>query len=176
MPKDSIDLVAAFGLTLGAVFGMAGTFMTQPPLQALSWAIDGAGLVMAGALLALKCARLGRDIVAGGFLVFAIAEAVMMSGLAAGPVGSVPAFAAGTALWSTALLLVSIPRYFAAWVRLPGIAAAILFAIVSARIHQGEQLLPTSTPLPYFAYPILVATFVGWIWELLRGKGGNRSA
>jgi hypothetical protein len=33
---------------------MAGTFVAQPHLQALLWAIDGAGLVMAAALLALK--------------------------------------------------------------------------------------------------------------------------
>jgi hypothetical protein len=29
-----------------------------------------------------------------------------------------------------------------------------------------EQLLPTSSPLPYFAYPFLVLTFAGWIWKL----------
>jgi len=31
-----------------------------------------------------------------------------------------------------------------------------------------EALLPTSAPLPTFAYPLLVATFVGWIWTLWR--------
>jgi hypothetical protein len=29
-------------------------------------------------------------------------------------------------------------------------------------------LLPTSSPLPFFAYPFLVLTFIGWIWTLLR--------
>src|SRR5215207_10092798 len=28
--------------------------------------------------------------------------------------------------------------------------------MVAARIFRGEQLLPTSTPLPFFAYPVLV--------------------
>ena len=37
-----------------------------------------------------------------------------------------------------------------------------------ARIFWGEQLLPTSAPLPTYAYPLLVATFVGWIWTLWR--------
>jgi hypothetical protein len=166
--KSSIDILAAFGLALGAVFGMAGTFVAQPHIQALLWAIDGAGLVMASALLTLKYFRVKHDLVAGGFLVFAIAEAVLMSGTAAGPAASVPAFAAGTALWALALLLISIPRQFTLPVRLLGLLSAILFAIVAARIFWGEQLQPISTPLPFYAYPFLVLTFMGWIWSLLR--------
>jgi hypothetical protein len=115
--------LAAFGLALGAVFGMAG--VTQSNVQALLWAIDGSGLVMAAALLTLKFFRAGHDLVA---VVFAIAEAVLMSGTAAGPPASVPAFAAGTALWALALLLISIPRQFLLPVRLLGIVSAILFA------------------------------------------------
>jgi hypothetical protein len=149
---------------------MAGTFVAQPNIQALLWAIDGAGLVMAAALLALKYFRTGDDLVSGGFLVFAIAEAVLMSETAAGPTASVPAFAAGTALWAVALLLISIPRQFVLPVRLLGLVSAILFAIISARIFWGEQLLPTSAPLPFYAYPFLVMTFMGWIWSLLREK------
>ncbi len=97
MIENPINFVAAFGLALGAVFGMAGTFVAQPNLQALLWAIDSVGLVTAAALLALKYFRTGDDVVAGGFLVFAIAEAVILSGTAAGPAASVPSFAAGTA-------------------------------------------------------------------------------
>ena len=43
--ENSINIVAALGLALGAVFGMAGTFVVQPDIQALLWAIDGTGLV-----------------------------------------------------------------------------------------------------------------------------------
>ena len=168
--KSPINILAVIGLTFGGVFGMAGSFTANPHLQASLWAIDSAGLVMATALLALKYFRTGHDLVAGGFLVFAIAEAVLMSGTAAGPAASIPAFAAGTALWAIALLLVSIPRQFALPVRLLGLVSAILFTIVAARIFQGEQLLPTSAPLPFFAYPFLVMTFMGWIWSLLREK------
>ncbi len=110
---------------------------------------------MAAALLALKYFRTGHDLVAAGFLVFAIAEAVMLSGMTAGPVASVPSFAAGTALWAVALLL-SAPRGNSRRaVRLMGLASALLFAIVSTRIFWGEQLLPTSAPLPFYAYPSL---------------------
>jgi hypothetical protein len=92
----------------------------------------------------------------------------LMSGTAAGPVGSVPSFAAGTALWATALLLVSFPKVLPTIARVLGVVSAILFAIVAVRIFWGEQLLPTSAPLPLFAYPFLVMTLVSWIWNLLR--------
>jgi hypothetical protein len=167
--SGKVNVIAAVGLALGGALGMAGAMVTQQNVQAILWAIDGAGLVMATALLAMKYFRIGNDIVAGGFLVFAIGEGViLLSGPAAGLAGSVPAFAAGTALWGTALLLVSIPKVLAVPVRLLGIVSAALFIITSVRIFWGEQLLPTSTPLPTYAYPLLVATFVGWIWTLWR--------
>jgi hypothetical protein len=170
--RSAVDLLAVFGLGLGAVFGMAGTFVAQPNLQALLWAIDSSGLVMASTLLGFKCFRVGRDLVAAGFLVFGLGSAVMLSGTAAGPAASVPAFAAGTALWSVGLLLVSIPSGFVSLVRVAGLAGAILFAVVAARIFWGEPLLPTSAPLPFFAYPVLVMTFLGWIWSVLRDGDG----
>ncbi len=77
------------------------------------------------------------------------------------------------ALWSAALLLTSIPKQFAPWVRAVGTLAAIAFAIVAARIFWGEQLLPTSSPLPFFAYPFLVITFVGWILALIGEEGAK---
>jgi hypothetical protein len=167
--SGKVNVIAAVGLAFGGAFGMAGAMVTQQNVQAILWAIDGAGLVMATTLLAMKYFRMGNDIVAGGFLVFAIGEGViLLSGPAAGLAGSVPAFAAGTALWGTALLLVSIPKVLAVPVRLLGIVSAALFIITSVRIFWGEQLLPTSTPLPTYAYPLLVATFVGWIWTLWR--------
>jgi hypothetical protein len=78
----TLDFVAAAGLALGAVFGLAGTLVASPHLRATLWAIDGAGLVVAAALLALKFLRKGQDCVAAGFLVFAIAESVILSGTA----------------------------------------------------------------------------------------------
>jgi hypothetical protein len=37
-----------------------------------------------------------------------------------------------------------------------------------ARIFWGEHVLPTASPLPFFAYPFLVLTIAGWIWTLLK--------
>ena len=79
-----------------------------------------------------------------------------------------PAFAAGTALWAAALALVSAPRLLPTWLRALGAVAASLFALTSACIYAGEELLPTSAPLPFFAYPFLVATLLGWAWTLMK--------
>ena len=171
--KNPVNILAVIGLTLGGVFGLVGTVVTEPNLRAASWAIDAVGLVVATALLALKFFRAGNDVVSAGFLVFAIGEAVILSGTAATLEGSVPSFAAGTALWSAALLLTSVPNQFAIWIRLPGMIGSILFAITAARIFRGEQVLPTSSPLPFFAYPFLVLVFAGWIWTLLKKDGSN---
>jgi hypothetical protein len=165
--KSPLNTLAAVGLALGGVFGLAGTMTTQPQLQATAWGIDGSGLVMASALLALKFHKMGREVVAGGFLAFSIGEGVILSGTAAGAIASVPSFGAGIALWATALLLISIPKLFPTWVRGFGIVASALFLITAARIFWGEQVLPTASPLPFFAYPFLVITFVGWIWALM---------
>ena len=139
-------------------------------LRAALWAIDSVGLVVATSILALSYFRKGKDLVAAGFLVFAIGEAVMLSGTAAALEASIPAFAAGTALWSAALLLTSVPREFANFTRATGILGALLFAVTSARIFWGEQLTPIARPLPYYAYPFLVLTFAGWIWTVLRER------
>src|SRR5512133_206655 len=139
--RRAIDRIAAIGLVVGAVFGLAGTLMSSTHLQAGLWAIDSVSLVIATSLLSLKYLQAGAEIVAGGFLVFAIGEGVLLSGTAAGPSGSVPAFAAGTALWAAGLALISAPSQLPPWLRLLGTIAACLFAITSARIYAGEALL-----------------------------------
>jgi hypothetical protein len=170
----SRERIAALGLVIGGAFGLAGTFAGSRQVQATLWAIDSVALVLATVLLALKYVRAGADIVAAGFLVFAIGEGVLLSGTAAGPAGSVPAFAAGMALWAAGLALVSGPRLFPGWLRLLGGIAAALFAVTALRIYAGEPLLPTTSPLPFFAYPFLVATLFGWAWVAARGDRASR--
>jgi hypothetical protein len=166
--KNPLKLVAAFGLALGGALGMFGTLVTEQYVRAISWAVDGTALVVATSILALIYFRNGNDCVAAGFIVYAIGEGVMLGGTAGSLEASVPAFAAGTALWSAGLLLTSIPKEFVIWARLTGLVGAVLFAITSARIYWGEVVLPVSKPLPYFAYPFLVLTFIGWIWTTLK--------
>lgn len=166
--RKPADLVVVIGVALGGVLGMAGSMVASQNVRAVCWAVDAVGLVVATSLLAVKFFRKGKDVVAAGFLVWAIGEGVMLSGTAASLADSVPAFAAGTALWSAALLLTSVPREFALWTRATGTIAAVLFAITSVRIFWGEPLSPIARPLPFFAYPFLVLTFGGWIWTTLK--------
>jgi hypothetical protein len=168
--SKTLRVIAIAGLVVGAALGMAGTLVSADNLRAELWAIDSTGLIVATAILALRAFRAGNDAAAAGFLVYCVGEAVMLGGTAQSLAGSVPAFAAGTALWCAGLLLVSVPRGFAVWARVTGVAAAILFGFVSLRIFWGAALTPVSRPFPYFAYPLLVLTFVGWTVGL--GKEG----
>jgi hypothetical protein len=166
--KNPLNVLAIIGLILGAALGMAGTFVPAANLRAIFWAIDGVGLIVATALLTLKYHRAQNDLVAAGFLIYCIGESVMLTGTATTLEASIPSFAAGTALWSAGLMLTSIPRTFATWTRLAGIAASILFAITAAEIFWGSPITPLGSPLPHFAYPVLVLTFIGWITALIK--------
>src|SRR5262245_16700770 len=108
--QRSRDIIAAGGLGIGAVFGLAGTLVSQASIRQTFCAIDGVGIVVASALLTVKYFRKGNDCVAAGFLVFAIGESLLVSGTAAGLAGSVPSFAGGVALWAAGLLLTSLPK------------------------------------------------------------------
>jgi hypothetical protein len=159
---------------VGGGLGIAGAFAPSPFLRGLAWGIDGAGLVMASALLTLAFYRQGHDIVAAGFLVFAVGEGLILSGAAMDLAASVPSFGAGTSLWALALALISTPRVFPLPVRLLGFLATLLFGITAVQIFAGTQLTPTTAPLPFYAYPVLVATLVGWIWTLVRVDAAGR--
>ena len=163
-------LLAASGLALGAALGMAGTFAPSDSLRGLAWGIDGMSLVMASALLTIIYLKAGQDLVAAGFLAFAIGQGLVVSVSAMPLAASVPSFGAGVGLWAVGLALVSAPSTFPLIIRLVGLAASALFAIVALQIFAGAQILPTSLPLPFFAYPVLVATMIGWIVTLLRAK------
>lgn len=168
--QNPSSVVVVVGLALGGILGMLGTMVAARNLQSAFWAVDGVALVAATAILAVKYLRAGNDCVAAGFLVFSIGEGLMLIGTATTLSASAPSFAAGAALWSAGLMLASVPGEFAGWVRVAGVIASILFAITSARIFWGAQIVPVSRPLPYFAYPFLVLTLAGWIWKLLRSS------
>ena len=70
MPEErkAADVIAAAGLAVGGVFGMAGTFAGSDWLRQALWLIDGVALVVATALLAVKFLREDRDLAAAGFL------------------------------------------------------------------------------------------------------------
>src|ERR1039457_5846787 len=82
MNEKKLRGLAALGLGVGGALGMAGTFAPSASLRGLAWGIDGIALVMACSLLMLRFFRMGQEIVAAGFLVFAIGESLLVSGAA----------------------------------------------------------------------------------------------
>ena len=174
--RRRLDIVATIGLGVGAILGLAGTLVESDSVRQACWGLDGVALVVATAILSVRYLRRGDDCVAAGFLVFAMGESLLVSGTAAGLGDSVPSFGGGVALWAAALLMTSIPRTFAGWVRAAGLVAAALFAVVAARIFWGEPLLPTASPLPFFGYPFVVLTFAGWAWTLLTDESADGEA
>ncbi len=166
------NILASIGLAIGALFGVSGSIFTQPIAQIALYQISSVALTAACALLTLKYLRDNKDYIATGFLLFAIAEAVMTAGAALGQVGGQPSFAAGMALYVPAFLFISIPRGFPLWSRLTGIAATIPFCIAASKIYLGGQALSTSV-FPGAGYGLLTITIIGWILTLLRE--GNES-
>ncbi len=56
--EKRLDIVAAIGLALGGIFGIAGTMVSAASLRQTFWGIDGVALVAATALLAGNAAGL----------------------------------------------------------------------------------------------------------------------
>lgn len=164
----TLKRLASIGLVLGGLFGLAGSFAPSASLRGLAWGIDGMGLVMASALLTVGYLRVGQELVAAGFLVFAVGQGLIVSGAAMGLAESRPSFGAGAGLWAVGLMLISAPRVFPLVARLLGIVTSLLFGITALRIFSGAPLEPTSSPLPFFIYPLFVATLGAWTWSLLK--------
>src|SRR5258705_11053007 len=97
--------VAPICLIIGALFGLAGSFVPSVPLRGLAWGIDGTALVVAAALLAVHFIRCNQDSLAAGFLVFIAGQALVASGSAMSAEASGPSFCSGAALWASALLI-----------------------------------------------------------------------
>ena len=164
MANRDARLIAPSGLVIGAVLGMAGTFVPSASLRGLLWGLDGIALVIATALLTIHHFRRGNDLVAAGFLVFVVGEALILAGAAMDLEASAPLFGAGVGLWAASLTLVSAPNVMPSWLRLVAAIAALLFATVAVQIFMGRALTPLSQPLPFFAYPFLAAALFGWAW------------
>lgn len=161
--------LAPIALVIGAVLGLAGSFAPSAALRGLAWGVDGTALVMAAALLAVHHLRRGHDLLAAGFLVFGAGQTLVVSGSAMDLAASGPGFAAGSGLWAASLAMISASRILPTWMRITGVIAAALFATAALQTYAGQALTPLSKPLPFFAYPFLVATLIGWAWTHYRG-------
>jgi hypothetical protein len=174
MKDQRIHNLAAAGLVIGALFGMAGSFAPSAELRGLAWGLDGIALVVGSALLGLHHLRRGDVHLAAGFLVFLAGETLILSGSAMELQASAPSFAAGAGLWSAALALVSASATMPKLVRISGAIAAVMFAITAAQIFGGAGLTALSEPLPFYGYPFLALTLFGWAWVHRRSTGVAR--
>lgn len=168
MREDSARLVAAIGLVVGAVLGVAGAFAPTPALRGLAWGVDGTAIVVGCALLVVHHLRCGDERLAAGFLVFLAGETLVVSGSALSLADAAPVFGAGAALWAAGLALVGASPAMPVLVRITGGIASVLFGATAVLIFAGAGLTPLSTPLPFYAYPFLALTLVGWAWTHAR--------
>ncbi len=135
MNDKLLRVLASIGLGLGGVLGMAGTLAPSDSLRGLAWGIDGIALVMACSLLTLRFFRMGQEIVAAGFLVFAIGEGLLVSGAALDLARSAPSFGGGVGLWSAGLVLIS------ATTRFPDRSAAARICCGTSLRYDGHPYL-----------------------------------
>ncbi len=168
MSERTSRRLSSGGLVAGSALGLAGTFAPSAPVRGLLWGLDGAVLVVATALLTVHYFRNGHDVVAAGFLVYVAGQTLILSSAAMDLAASGPVFGAGAGLWAASLFLVSAPRVASLWVRIVGVIAGALFAVVAVRLFLGQALTALSKPLPFSAYPFLVAALVGWARERFR--------
>jgi hypothetical protein len=165
------------GLLVGVVLGMAGNVPQEGWLQNLLYAVSSIGLVVASALLVLREARRGADLVAAGFAIFTVAEIIVwVSGGPTGPGGDAP-FAAATLFYAPALLLISVPLRFAFWARAAGALAAVPFGIHAVVFLLGGN---PSEVLQIAGYLLLSVAVIGWAVDVVRstrhangGRGGE---
>jgi len=170
MSGERLRAVAAAGLVIGALLGMAGSFAPTADLRGLAWGVDGIAIVVGSALLAVHHVRAGNDQLAAGFLVFLAGETLVVAGSAMELAASAPSFAAGVGLWSAALVLISASPLVPAFIRVTGAIASVLLAVTAVRIFGGGSLTPLSKPLPFYAYPFLAITLLGWAWAHVRSR------
>ncbi len=175
-PESSLShrILIVIGLAIGAVLGFGGNFIHVGQAQNVVYVISSLGIIMGSALLTTWFARQGRDTVAIGCALLALAEGILLSGLfLSANTPTAPAayasFAAGVALYPVALLLASVPPAFPIWTHIVGALAAIPFAAHALLSLLGYRPDP-SGPLASIGYVLLTLTMVGWIIAVLRAE------
>jgi hypothetical protein len=167
--KETVRTACA-GLLVGCVLGLAGSVIPSSTFRNVAWATGSAGIILAGALLAMRFFRNGRDGAAAGFLTLAIGEALVFSSCATNLDENISSFGAGTFLWALAIASLSIQKTFPLFARLTGIIAAGLFCATAILIFTGHQVNALAKPLPFLAYPFYAITLIGWAWTLLKNR------
>jgi hypothetical protein len=112
MKEKPIVITSAMGLLVGCILGITGSVVPSATLRSLAWAIDSGGLILAGALLTMYYFRKGYDVMAAGFLIFAIAESIVFSSSTTNLDDNISSFGAGIFLWQYQLQSLVFKRHF----------------------------------------------------------------
>lgn len=161
------------GLLVGVGLGMAGNIPPVSWMQTLLFAVSSIGLVMAAALLVLREARRGADLVAAGFGIFAVAEIIIwVGGGPTGPGGEAP-FAAATLFYVPALLLISAPPRFALWARAAGALATVSFGTYAIVFLLGGK---PAEVVEIAGYLLLSVAAIGWAVDVVRSRRSTDGA
>jgi hypothetical protein len=165
-PSSSLKYIIVLGLAVGSIFGIGGSMVEAgSTMQKLFWEISSLGLIT-GLILYARSPQVSGDVfVSSGFVIIAIAEAVMTAGTPLGEQGGQATFGAGMALYAPGLFVIACSAYFALWVRAACALSAIAFLIAAYSIFAGEVVLATTT-FPSAGYALLTLANIGWIVRL----------
>ena len=88
---------------MGCILGISGSIVPSAIFRSLAWAMGSAGLILASTLLTVYYFRKGCDVVAAGFLIYAIGESVVFSSCGIDLDDNIVSFGAGTFLWALSI-------------------------------------------------------------------------
>ncbi len=164
-PTDTGRWIVAAGLTVGIALGIGGSIVNRQPIYTIAEHLSSIGLITGATLLAIRFGRAARWMVAAGFAMLALAEAILLSA----PISAAgeATFASGVALYVPALLLVSLPGGLPIWSRMAGALAVVPFAVHAALSWSGQNPSPGG-PAPTAGYILLSVAAIGWIVHVLR--------
>jgi hypothetical protein len=149
-------------LTMGWLLGLIGSFLDEgTDGQAILYSLAAMGGTGAGALLAARHLRAGREMAAAGFMIFAIwSMASSVAGYTGDGSTSVQTFTSMLAL--PALLLISFQDWSAAWTRGAAALSGVAFAIWGYKSMLGDEFPDIESPIIMAAYILLTISAIGW--------------
>lgn len=167
MERAPVRHVAAWGMVGWILLGLAGAVVPEGGPRDVLWLLSGVGLVTGGMAAAAVYRSKGMDLHAAGFMVLAIAEAVMIAGhnRATDP-GADAGFATGVALYAAGFLLVGIPSGFAWWGRVAAVVSSVPFAL-HAILRAAGQELGSDGPYTDYGYALAFVAVVAFAVDLL---------
>jgi len=164
-PGSRTRALTAAALAIGAALGFGGNFLPGTA-QTVAHGVSSLGLVVGSALLALSFLRRGRDAIAAGFLVLAVAEIALGNNGREGEI-ALTGFAASVMFYAPALLLVSAPPAFPLWSRAAGALSGVAWGVYGGLFLLGSPPSPDG-PVAIAGYALLTVALVGWIVATLR--------